>query len=226
MMLTIVVPVYNERTVVRTLLDRVLALPIEKQVVVVDDGSTDGTSEVLREVPRRADLEIVHSPVNLGKGASVRIGVSRARGDIVAIQDADLELDPSELVRLVEPIREGRADVVFGVRHTAPGYRQPLPSRAANRALSLMTSVLFLARVSDMETCFKVLRTDAFRGLGLRANRFEIEPEIVARVLKSRLRWMELPVPYFPRSVAAGKKITWHDGVLAVLTLLHERVRR
>ena len=223
--LTIVVPVYNERATVRALLDRVLALPVDKQVIVVDDGSTDGTTEVLREWPATANLEIVHNPVNLGKGASVRIAVDRARGEIVAIQDADLELDPADLVRLAQPILDGRADVVFGVRRTAPGHRRSLSFRVGNRALSLMTSALFGARVSDMESCFKVLRTDVFRQLELRANRFEIEPEIVARVLKQGHRRLELPVAYYPRAASAGKKIGWHDGVLAVLTLLHERVR-
>jgi dolichol-phosphate mannosyltransferase len=222
---TIIVPVYDERATVHTLLERVLALPFEKQVIVVDDGSTDGTGDTLDRLPVASDLEIVHNPVNLGKGASVRIGIARTCGDIVAIVDADLELDPADLVRLVKPIADGRADVVFGVREVAAEHRQALTYRMANSALSLLTSILFGTRVSDMESCFKVFRADVIKKLDLHANRFEIEPEMVARVLKQGYRRLELPIAYFPRARSDGKKIGWHDGVIAVLTLLRERAR-
>src|SRR5688572_18974475 len=169
-----------------------------------------------------------HSPVNLGKGASVRIGYSLAKGDIVAIQDADLELDPVELLRLMEPIERGETDVVFGSRFLVappPGQRGNFAFYLANRGLSLLASALYGQRLTDIETCYKVMRREVLTKLNLKAARFELEPEITAQLCKRGFRILEMPIGYKPRSSAEGKKISWRDGFGAVYKLLDERLK-
>jgi dolichol-phosphate mannosyltransferase len=224
---SIVVPVFNEERTIAAVIEKVRALPIEKEIIVVNDGSRDGTREALRpydhDVP---GLRVHHSPVNLGKGASVRIGFSYATGDIVTIQDADLELDPGEYLTLIQPIVEGRADVVFGSRFLGGNRKGSWAFYLANRALAELTTLLFRTRITDMETCYKVFRRDVLDSLRLRAARFEIEPELTAQVLKRGLRVIELPIAYNPRSRNEGKKISWRDGLQAVTTLVAQRLDR
>lgn len=227
-LLSIVVPVYNEEATVAAVVERLLAieLPIAREIVVVNDGSTDGTRAALEAIaaPTGA-LRIVHAPVNGGKGRAVRTGFAHARGTIFAIQDADLELEPADLARLVQPILDGEAAVVYGSRFLAGRPAAPWTTVAANRFLTFVTNLLYRARLTDMETCYKVLRADVARALPLRADRFDIEPEITARLLRGGQRIVERAVRYAPRSRAEGKKIGWRDGLRALVVLAVLRVR-
>lgn len=224
-LISIVVPVFNEARTVAAVLDRLLAVPLPapREVVVVNDGSSDGTRAVLDAYPARDNLRIVHAPVNAGKGAAIRRGLDDARGTIFAIQDADLELDPAQLAALVTPILEGQTRVVYGSRFLQPAAGVPFMTRIGNTVLTLATNLIFGARLTDMETCYKIMTTDVARSLGLTANRFDIEPEITARLLRAGHTILELPIRFEPRSRAQGKKIRWRDGVSALRVLWAHR---
>jgi glycosyltransferase involved in cell wall biosynthesis len=227
-LLSIIVPVYNEVRTSRAVIDRLLSidLPVAREILVVNDGSTDGTAEVLdTAVRQQLPIVVLHVERNAGKGSAVRHALERASGSVIAIQDADLELDPQQLGTLVAPILSGAATVVYGSRFLRGRSGAPLVSFAANRVLTAVTNVLFGATLSDMETCYKVMRTDVARSLHLTANRFDIEPEITARLLRRGHRIHEIPVRFDPRSRAQGKKIGWRDGLRAVQVLLRERFR-
>ena len=229
-LLSIVVPVYNEVRTVRSVIGRLIAidLPLAREIIVVNDGSTDGTREVLDSAGIRdpgSGIRVIHQDRNAGKGAAIRRGFNEARGTIVAIQDADLELDPQQLSVLVAPILRGEADVVYGSRFLAGRPEAPWITIAANRALTMATNVLFGSAITDMETCYKIMRTEVAHSLQLDANRFDIEPQITARVLRRGHRIHELPVKFEPRSRAQGKKIGWRDGVRALEVLFKERFR-
>lgn len=228
-LISIVVPVYNEADTIGAVLDRLLAieLPADREIIVINDGSSDGTRQALESLTsldRR--ISIVHVDPNRGKGHAVRLGISRSKGDVVAIQDADLELDPAELATLVKPILDGRADVVYGSRFLTPVEGLPLVSRLANVGLTMFTNVLYGSSLTDMETCYKIMRGSVARSLSLSADRFDIEPEITAKLLKAGHRISEKPVAFSPRSRAAGKKIRWRDGVHAVRVLVRNRFSR
>jgi glycosyltransferase involved in cell wall biosynthesis len=236
-LLSIIVPVYNEERTVRSVIERLIAidLPVAREIIIVNDGSTDGTREALASVEREiaesripsreSRVRIIHVEQNAGKGAAIRRGFDAATGTIVAIQDADLELDPQQLSVLVAPILNGQADVVYGSRFLAGRPQAPWITIAANRALTMATNVLFGSSITDMETCYKIMRTQVARSLQLDANRFDIEPQITARVLRRGHRIHELPVRFEPRSRAQGKKIGWRDGVRAIDVLFKERFR-
>ena len=227
-LLSIIVPVYNEAGTVAAVIDRLLTidLPVPREIVVVNDGSTDGTREVLDGIAKRPGLlEIVHATRNRGKGSAIRTGFARARGTVMAIQDADLELDPAQLAVLVQPILEGRTRVVYGSRFLGGRPPAPLMSVLANQALTAATNLLYGARITDMETCYKIMSGEVARSLRLEANRFDIEPEITAKLLKRGHTILELPVKFEPRSRAQGKKIGWRDGVQAIQVLLKHRFR-
>jgi glycosyltransferase involved in cell wall biosynthesis len=221
-----IVPAYNEASTIADVLERVQALDFDKQVVVVDDGSTDDTPRVLEEWAGRDGIRVVRQE-NRGKGAAIRAAIPLLDGDITVIQDADMEYDPADVPELIEPIRRGSADVVFGSRLS--GGR---PQRAylfwhlvGNRFLSLLTNVLYNTTLSDMETGYKAFRTEVLRSLDLREDDFAIEPEITAKVCKRDLRVYELPIAYYGRTYAEGKKITWRDGFKAMFVLLRVRFR-
>ena len=226
MRVSFLVPAYNEASTIVEVLDRVSDLELDKQIVVVDDGSTDGTGDLVEGWrDGRDDVVLVRKP-NGGKGSAVRAAIPHAEGDIAVIQDADLEYDPADVPALIEPIERGHADVVFGSRLS--GGR---PQRAylfwhllGNRFLSLLTNVLYNTTLSDMETGYKAFRTEVLRSLDLRQDDFGIEPEITAKICKRKLRIYELPIAYYGRTYAEGKKITWRDGVKAVRVLLAVRV--
>jgi glycosyltransferase involved in cell wall biosynthesis len=224
--LSIIVPVYNEVRTVQAVLDRLRAipLPVEREILVVDDGSTDGTRDVLRAADG-AGVMVLLADRNGGKGSAIRRGLERATGSIVAIQDADLELDPAQLAELVAPILSGEADVVYGSRFLRGYAGLPWVSAAANRLLTGATNVLFGSSLTDMETCYKLMRAEVARSLALDANRFDIEPQITARVLRRGYQIRELPVRFDARTRAQGKKIGWRDGVRALQVLIAERFR-
>jgi glycosyltransferase involved in cell wall biosynthesis len=221
-----IVPAYNEAATLAEVLERVEQLAFDKQLIVVNDGSTDGTREILERWRGREGVVLLEQP-NRGKGAAIRAAIPHIDGDIAVIQDADMEYDPADVPALIEPIVRGAADVVYGSRLS--GGR---PQRAylfwhmvGNRFLSLLTNALFNTTLSDMETGYKAFRTDVLRSLELRENDFAIEPEITATICKRKLRIYELPIAYYGRSYAEGKKITWRDGMKAVAVLLRVRIR-
>jgi glycosyltransferase involved in cell wall biosynthesis len=225
-LISIIVPVYNEGGTIAQVIRRLLTieLPAPREIIVVNDGSRDSTAgELDRLAATSPVLTIVHAPENRGKGAAVRLGLARSRGTITAIQDADLELDPAELARLVDPILRGEADVVFGSRFLASSSHVPALTRIANSLLTMATNALYGSSLTDMETCYKVIRGDVMRRLELTADRFDIEPEITAKLLLGGHRIIERPVRFSPRSRAAGKKIRWRDGVHAIATLVRYR---
>ncbi len=225
--LSVLVPVYNEVATVRTLLERVMAVPIPKEIIVVDDGSTDGTRGVLEEV-RRAHpdtpenrLVLVFHARNQGKGAAVRTAVGHVSGEIVLIQDGDLEYDPAEYPRLIAPIVDGHADVVFGSRFAGSPRRVLLFwHTVANRLLTLLSNVCTNLNLTDMETCYKVFRADVLKGLPIRSNRFGLEPELTAKVAHLRCRVYEVPISYHGRGYTEGKKIGWRDALVALWTIV------
>ena len=227
-LISIVVPVYNEARTVAAVIQRLIAidLPAPREILVVNDGSTDGTRDVLDRVTPRPELRIIHAEKNGGKGSAIRIGFSQASGTIVAIQDADLELDPAQLAELVGPILDGRTRVVYGSRFLAGRPDAPWLSILANQVLTGATNVLFGGRLTDMETCYKVMAADVARSLNLESNRFDIEPEITAKLLRAGHSILELPIRFEARSRAQGKKIGWRDGVRAIQVLLKYRFQK
>ena len=225
MKLSIVIPAYNERATVEEIVSRVRAVGLADEIVLVDDGSTDGTRELLaRMASTDPALRILFHERNRGKGAAVATGIQAAQGDLILIQDADLEYDPREYPVLLKPIEEGRADVVFGSRFLgAP--RRPIMfwHMVANQILTLMTNVLYNSILSDMETGYKVFRREVLLAIPLRARRFDFEPEITAKLLKRGARIFEVPISFNPRDYAEGKKIGLKDAFVAIWTLLKYR---
>jgi glycosyltransferase involved in cell wall biosynthesis len=228
--LSIIIPVYNESRTVGAIIDKVRTLElgngIEKEIIVVNDGSSDDTRAALAPYENVPGVRVHHSPVNLGKGSSVRIGFSFASGDIVTIQDADLELDPAEYKELIKPILDGSADVVYGSRFVGKGRQGKLSFWIANKALAGLTNTLYGSSLTDIETCYKVLRADVIPQLRLKASRFEIEPELTAQLLKRGFRIKELPIGYAPRTHDEGKKINWRDGFGAVWMLVNQKLEK
>ena len=226
MRVSFLVPAYNEAATIERVLEAVWALDLDKQLVVVDDGSTDATAEIVERWREGRDGVVFLRQENRGKGAAVRAAIPHADGDISVIQDADLEYDPADVPALIEPIERGVADVVFGSRLS--GGR---PQRAylfwhlvGNRFLSLLTNVLYNTTLSDMETGYKAFRTEILTSLDLRQNDFAIEPELTAKICKRKLRVYELPIAYYGRTYAEGKKITWRDGLKAIRVLFGVRL--
>lgn len=217
-LISIVVPVFNEQSTVAAVVARLLEidLPADREIIIVNDGSSDGTRAVLDALPSVSSVTVIHSERNRGKGHAIRQGFARARGNVIAIQDADLELDPAQLASLVAPVLDGTSDVVYGSRFLASRPAAPWPTIVANRGLTAFTNLVFGSSITDMETCYKIMRADVVHGLELTADRFDIEPEITARLLLGGHRIDERPVTFTPRSRAAGKKIGWRDAVAAV----------
>jgi glycosyltransferase involved in cell wall biosynthesis len=221
-LISIIVPVFNEARTVGAVIDRLLAieLPAGREIIVVNDGSSDGTRAVLDALPAHPAVTIVHSERNRGKGQAVRLGIALTHGSVVAVQDADLELDPAQLGALVTPVLNGEASVVYGSRFLDGQPDAPFMTIAGNRLLTTITNLLYRSSLTDMETCYKVMRGDVARGLKLSADRFDIEPEITARLLVGGHTIVERAVRFEPRSKAAGKKMRWRDGWMAVRVLL------
>jgi glycosyltransferase involved in cell wall biosynthesis len=215
--LSVIIPVYNERETIHQILERVAAVPVEKEIIVVDDSSSNGTAEILAD-SRLGNLHLLRHPRNRGKGAAVRTGLAAVSGDVVVIQDADLEYDPQDYLKLLAPIERGEAQVVYGVRDLSG---QPGLVRWGNGFLTWLTNLLYDTSLADMETCYKMMTTAAARSLALSANRFEIEPEITVQLIKRGHHIHQVPIRYTPR---AQKKLSpWRDGLLALRTLIKHR---
>jgi glycosyltransferase involved in cell wall biosynthesis len=226
--LSVLMPVYNERHTIVEILQRVRAVPVPKEISVVDDGSRDGTREVLeREViGQMPEVQVWYHRRNCGKGAAVRTAIAQASGDVCLIQDADLEYDPRDYFKLLEPILDGRADVVYGSRFIGGGaHRIHLYWHSVgNRALTTFSNMLTNLNLTDMETCYKVVRTPLLKSLQLSANKFDIEPELTAKLARSRARFYEVPISYAGRDYSEGKKIGWKDGVHALWAICRYKI--
>ena len=222
MRLSILIPIYNERATILDLMQRVLAVPFDKEIIAIDDGSVDGTRELLPPLEKLGVTVLYHTR-NQGKGTAIITGLKRAAGDIVVIQDADLEYDPRDYKQLIDPIIEGRAKVVYGSRFLGPRMAMFFWHMLANKMLTLATNILYDAMLSDMETGYKAFRADDIKGIPLHSRRFDFEPEVTAKVLKRGTRIFEVPISYYGREYNEGKKIGMKDGFVAIWTLFKYR---
>jgi glycosyltransferase involved in cell wall biosynthesis len=223
-LLSVVMPVFNERDTIDEIIRRVLAVGIRIELIVVDDCSSDGTSDKLVDLQGKHGFVLLRQTRNMGKGAALRRGFAAVTGDIVVIQDADLEYSPEEYPQLIELICQGRADVVFGSRFLGRHRVFLFTHYLGNRVLTLMTNVLYNTMLTDMETCYKMMRADVLRSMSLESDGFGIEPELTAKIFKRGYRVYEVPITYDGRGYNEGKKITWRDGVVALWVLLKFRV--
>jgi glycosyltransferase involved in cell wall biosynthesis len=226
MKISVVIPVYNEVGTVEEIVARVQAVSLEKEIVMVDDASTDGTRERLEQIDQvHENVKVIYHEHNQGKGAALRTGFKSATGDVVIIQDADLEYDPREYPVLLEPILDGRADVVYGSRFLGGPHRVLFFWHyVGNKFLTLLSNALTNLNLTDMETCYKVFKREILEGMTLRSNRFGFEPEFTVKVAKKNLRIYEVPISYSGRTYAEGKKIGWKDGLAAIFTIFWFRL--
>ena len=222
-LLSVVMPCYNERETIEEIIRRTLAVPIRTELIVVDDGSKDQTREILARLSKELPIKVILQPVNAGKGSALRRGFEEVTGDLVIIQDADLEYSPEEFPELIDLIVQGRADVVYGSRFLGRHRVFLFTHYAGNKLLTFITNVLYNTILSDMETCYKVMRTEVLRSFKLESNGFGIEPELTAKIFKRGFRVYEVPITYDGRGYEEGKKITWRDGVVALWVLLKYR---
>ncbi len=223
-LLSVVMPCYNERETIREIVERVQAVPLNTEIIIVDDGSTDGTREILAGLEGDG-VRVIYHPENRGKGAALSTGYAAVRGDVVIIQDADLEYDPAEYLELIGPIQKGVADVVFGSRFGGKPQRVHMFwHKMGNRALTFLTNLLLNCTLTDMETCYKMFRREVIEGMTLHSSGFDVEPEFAAKIFRAR-KWRvyEVPISYYGRTYDEGKKITWFDGILAVRALIRYR---
>lgn len=225
MKISILVPAYNEEKTISVILDKLIKLSfddLEKEIIVVNDGSSDGTPKILEDYGKNPKIKVIHHPKNLGKGSAIRTGLEKAGGDIIAIQDADLEYDPEELPRLVRPILNERKDVVYGSRFLGKIEGMSLLHHLGNRFLTFVTRLLYGCSITDMETGYKIFRKKVIDNIELKAKNFEIEPEITAKILKQGHEIHEIPIKYVGRT-KLQKKINWKDGVVALKWLIRYR---
>lgn len=224
MKLSVIIPVYNEVESIQVILKRVQDTKLAHEIVLVDDGSKDGTRDVLKKMGKKKGLQIILHEKNQGKGAAVRTGMAAAKGDVLLIQDADLEYDPRDYPELLRPIQEGLADVVYGSRFLGKAHRVTMFWHLmANKLLTLMTNILYDTILTDMETGYKVFRKEVIQGMTIRANSFNFEPEFTAKILKRKYRIFEVPITFNPRDYSQGKKIKLHDAFEAVWALIKYR---
>ncbi|NQU17548.1 MAG: glycosyltransferase family 2 protein [Candidatus Saganbacteria bacterium] len=223
MKLSIIMPVYNEKMTLSKIVERVMAVDLDKELIIIDDCSTDGTRELFKQYQKDTNIEVILQTNNQGKGAAIRAGIKKATGDYIIIQDADLEYDPNDYLKLINPIIEKKTDVVYGSRFLGDHKFSSITHFWGNKLLTLLTSALYGAKLTDMETCYKLIPAKFMKGLKLNANRFDFEPEITAKILKQGLRIVEVPISYKGREFSEGKKISWKDGFAAIGTLLKYR---
>lgn len=224
MKVSFIIPIRNEEDLLERVLERVRALPLDKELVLVDDGSTDRTPEILRREEQHADTVVLRHAVNQGKGMAIRTGLEHATGDIVIVQDADLEYDPEEVPSIVRPIMEGQTNAAYGSRFMGRIEKMRLPNYIANRFLSLMVSLLYGQKMTDLETAYKAFRRELVQSIPLSCRRFEFDPEVTSKVLKRGERILEVPISYNARTFEEGKKIGWKDFIKAILMLWKVRL--
>ena len=222
-LLSVVMPVFNERATIEEIVGRVKAVPLRTELIIVDDGSTDGTRDILKTLAEKYEFKLIFQPKNAGKGSALRRGFQEVTGDLVVIQDADLEYSPEELPDLIALICQGRADVVYGSRFLGRHRVFLFTHYAGNWFLTLLTNMLYNTMLTDMETCYKAMRTSVLRSFTVKSNGFGIEPELTAKIFKRGYRVYEVPITYDGRGYEEGKKITWRDGVVALWVLLKYR---
>ncbi|OQA17683.1 MAG: Undecaprenyl-phosphate 4-deoxy-4-formamido-L-arabinose transferase [Chloroflexi bacterium ADurb.Bin360] len=226
-LVSLIIPVYNEEATLAEVVARVYAVNLgnfAREVVVCDDGSSDGTSRIITELRARyPELKTYVAPINFGKGAAVRVGMSLASGDIIMVQDADLELDPADIPQVLAPFADPAVKVVYGSRYLRSSRKGARANRWANRFLTWLTNVLYGGKLTDMETAYKAFRREVLEGIRLRSVRFDFEPEVTAKILRACYRIVEVPVSYQPRTAAQGKKMAWGDGFDAIYTLFRWR---
>jgi glycosyltransferase involved in cell wall biosynthesis len=226
MRLSVIMPVYNEKATLEEIVERVQAVPIEKEIIIVDDGSTDGTREILKKLASQKNISVFLHKKNRGKGAALCTGLKHVTGDYVIFQDADLEYHPEEYPLLLAPLEKGDADVVYGSRFKGSGRAFLFWHKVGNIFLNVVTNILYNSTLTDMETCYKMFRSDIIKNMKIESNRFNVEPEITAKILKQHYKVYEVPISYSGRDFAEGKKITWRDGFSALWTLVKFRFKK
>jgi glycosyltransferase involved in cell wall biosynthesis len=225
MKLSVIVPVFNERRTIQLILAKVRAVPIEKEIIIVDGGSFDGTQELLAIEARQPGTRVLHEPQRKGRGHAIKLGLAEARGEIVIFQDADLELDPADYPALIEPLEAGRCDVVFGSRFLNGRPLMTFLQYWGNRVINLAVNLLYGTRLTDVETCYQVFRRPAVQGMRLESQHFAFTVELTVKLIKRGYRILEIPIQYIPRGRVEGKKVYWGDGFASLWTLLKYRFR-
>lgn len=220
--LSVIVPVYNEAQTIEEIVEKIQALPVEKELIIVDDGSTNGTRQILQRL-KDSNIVLLFHKRNEGKGRAIRTALDKVTGDLVAIQDADLEYDPRDYLRLMKPLLEGKAKVVYGVRPLKFSGRFLFWHYVGNRVLTLLTNLLYRSHLKDMETCYKMMSAEVIKSMELKARRFEFEPEITAKLLKKGYNIYQIPISYRSRGYKEGKKINWRDGLMGLWTIFRYR---
>ena len=223
MKISVIMPVFNERETLQKILEKVKNVDIEKEIIIVDDYSTDGTREILEQI-NDDNVKVIYHPENKGKGAAIRTAQKHhITGDVVIIQDADLEYQPEDYLKLIRPIQDGFADVVYGSRFLGSHRVFMFWHYLGNKSLTWLTNILYNTMLTDMETCYKAFRVEIFKRLDIKSNRFDFEPEVTAKVFKRKLKVVEVPITHYGRGYKEGKKITWKDGFIAIWTLIKYR---
>jgi dolichol-phosphate mannosyltransferase len=225
MKLSIIIPVYNEKDTVEELIDQVVSAPVqlEKQIIVVDDNSIDGSKEILKKLENERKIILIQHEKNQGKGAAIRSGMEKAQGDFILIQDADLEYDPKDYPALLEPLLKNKTDVVYGSRNLKNNPRSSLSFYLGGRFLTFFLNFLFRSKLTDINTCYKVFKKDILKEIELKENRFAFCEEVTCKLLKKKFKIKEVPIKYYPRVSSQGKKIKWKDGLRGMLVILKNR---